>query len=191
MKLLADGDTQSVIPYAERADEIGGMARSVAVFRQAAIRNAELEASAEQNRIAAERERAEMQARAEAEAEARLSRATSTLAAGLQRLAAGDLLTEIEEEFAPQFEALRHDFNTSVRQLREVMQSVGQVAGTVTSGSGEISQASDSLAKRTEQQAASLEQTAAALEEITSNVVYTSKRTAEARDLVETTRQRA
>ena len=191
MKLLADGDTQSVIPYAERADEIGGMARSVAVFRQAAIRNAELEASAEQNRIAAERERAEMQARAEAEAEARLSRATSTLAAGLQRLAAGDLLTAIEEEFAPQFEALRHDFNTSVRQLREVMQSVGQVAGTVTSGSGEISQASDSLAKRTEQQAASLEQTAAALEEITSNVVSTSKRTAEARDLVETTRQRA
>ncbi|MBW8284198.1 MAG: HAMP domain-containing protein [Rhizobium sp.] len=191
MNSLAEGDTQSAIPYAERRDEIGGMARSVEVFRQAAIRNAELEASAEQNRIAAERERAEMQAKAEAEAEARLSRATGTLATGLQRLAAGDLVTEIEEEFAPQFEALRHDFNTSVRQLREVMQSVGQVAGTVTSGSGEISQASDSLAKRTEQQAASLEETAAALEEITANVVSTSKRTAEARDLVETTRERA
>ncbi|GEO83819.1 MULTISPECIES: methyl-accepting chemotaxis protein [Alphaproteobacteria] len=191
MKSLAEGDTQSAIPYADRRDEIGGMARSVEVFRQAAIRNAELEASAEQNRMVAERERAEMQARAEAEAEERLSRATGSLAAGLQRLAAGDLLTEIEEEFAPQFEALRHDFNTSLRQLREVMQSVGQVAGTVTSGSGEVSQASDSLAKRTEQQAASLEQTAAALEEITANVVSTSKRTAEARDLVETTRQRA
>ncbi|PZU90473.1 MAG: methyl-accepting chemotaxis protein [Shinella sp.] len=191
MKSLAEGDTAQTIPYAERRDEIGGMARSVEVFRQAALRNAELEASAEASRLAAERERVEMQARAEAEADERLNKATGALASGLQRMASGDMLCEINEQFSPQFEALRHDFNTSVRQLREALQSVGQVAGSVTNGSGEISQASDNLAKRTEQQAASLEETAAALEEITANVTATSKRTGEARDLVRNTRERA
>ncbi|HCL65123.1 MAG TPA: methyl-accepting chemotaxis protein [Rhizobium sp.] len=191
MKALADGDRARAIPYVGRKDEIGDMARSVEVFRQAAIRNSELEASAEQNRLAAEQERADVQRRAEAEAEERLIQATGSLATGLRQLASGDLVCEIDEQFAPQFEALRHDFNASVQQLREAMQSVGQVVGSVTNGSGEISQASDNLAKRTEQQAASLEETAAALEEITSNVTATSKRTGEARDLVRTTREQA
>ena len=191
MKTLADGDRQTEIPYTSRADEIGVMARSVEVFREAAIRNAELEAQAEENRHRAERERVEMQARAEADAEERLNKATGTLAAGLKRLAAGDLLCEIDEQFAPQFEALRHDFNTSVQQLRSVLVSVGRSGHAVSSGSGEISHASDDLAKRTEQQAASLEETAAALEEITSNVTATSRRTGEARDIVRNTRNRA
>ncbi|MCZ8178105.1 MAG: methyl-accepting chemotaxis protein [Rhizobium sp.] len=191
MVALARGETDKTIPYAERTDEIGEMARSVEVFRQAAIRNAELEAEAEETRIATERERAEMQARAEADAEERLTKATGTLAAGLKRLASGDLLCEIDEQFAPQFEALRHDFNTSVQQLRGVLVSVGRSAHAVSGGSGEISHASDDLAKRTEQQAASLEETAAALEEITSNVTATSRRTGEARDIVRNTRSRA
>ncbi|MDQ0423267.1 methyl-accepting chemotaxis protein [Peteryoungia aggregata LMG 23059] len=188
---LARGETQNSIPFTDRSDEIGEMARSVEVFREAAIRNAELEAEASQNRVRAERERAEMQARAEADAEERLTRATGTLAAGLKRLASGDMMCEIDEQFAPQFEALRHDFNTSVQQLRSVLVSVGGSAHAVSGGSGEISHASDDLAKRTEQQAASLEETAAALEEITSNVTATSRRTGEARDIVRTTRSRA
>lgn len=191
MHSLAEGDQSSAIPYSDRADEIGDIARSVEVFRQAAIRNGQLEAEAEENRARAERERAEMQARAEADAEQRLTKATSTLAAGLKRLASGDLLCEIHEEFAPRFEALRHDFNTSVQQLRGVLVSVGHSAHVVSGGSGEISQASDDLAKRTEQQAASLEETAAALEQITSNVTATSRRTGEARDIVRNTRSRA
>ncbi|MGV2120969.1 HAMP domain-containing protein [Rhizobium rhizogenes] len=37
MTKLAVGDTESVIPYADRTDEIGQMAGAVEVFRQAAI----------------------------------------------------------------------------------------------------------------------------------------------------------
>jgi methyl-accepting chemotaxis protein len=191
MRSLADGERESAIPFLTRHDEIGGMARSVEVFREAAIRNAELEAEAEENRKRAELERVEVQRLAEAEAEERLNKATGSLAAALRRLASGDLVCEIHEQFAPQFEALRHDFNTSVQQLRSVLVSVGVSAGAVSGGSGEISHASDDLAKRTEQQAASLEQTAAALEEITSNVTSTSRRTGEARDIVRNTRNRA
>ncbi|WP_394688442.1 methyl-accepting chemotaxis protein [Hoeflea sp.] len=188
---LADGDLESDIPYSERSDEIGEMARSVEVFRQSAIRNAKLESEAEENRERAEQERVEVQQRAEAEAEQRLTTATGSLAQALRRLAAGDMTCEIEEEFAPQFEALRTDFNASVQQLRAALLSVGQTASAVSGGSGEISNASDNLAKRTEQQAASLEQTAAALAQITTNVRATSNRTGEARDIVRDTRSRA
>jgi methyl-accepting chemotaxis protein len=191
MNSLAEGNRDVIVPGAQRRDEIGEMARSVEVFRQAAIRNAQLEAEADENRRHAEAERIEVQRRAEEDANDRLNKATGALASGLKRLAGGDMLCEIHDEFAPQFEALRHDFNTSVSQLRGVLVSVGQSSEVVNGGSGEISMASDNLARRTEQQAASLEQTAAALEEITSNVKMTSQRTVEARDLVHNARGKA
>ncbi|WP_137128740.1 nitrate- and nitrite sensing domain-containing protein, partial [Rhizobium sp. FY34] len=80
MSGLADGDSQTSIPYTDRTDEIGDMAQSVEIFRQAAIRNAELEADAAGSRQRAEAERAQVQARAEAEAEERLNQATSAMA---------------------------------------------------------------------------------------------------------------
>ncbi|MDO6964417.1 methyl-accepting chemotaxis protein [Rhizobium alvei] len=191
MTSLAEGDTAAAIPNTDRSDEIGAMAHAVEIFRQAAIRNRDLERETEENRKRAEIERIEMQQRAEVEAEARLTQATGALATGLKQLAAGDLLCEIHQQFAEKFEPLRHDFNSSVQQLRDALSAVGRTAASVNSGSSEISNASGDLSKRTEQQAASLEETAAALEEITANVVATTKRTAEARQVVQTTRTTA
>ncbi len=183
MRELAAGNMAERDNGMTRKDEIGAMARAVEVFRQAALRNAELEADAAATREAAERERIETQRRIEAEAERRLKEATETLAAGLRQLASGDMLCEIDEAFAPQFEALRHDFNSSVGQLRQTLLTVEQTVRTVTTGAAEISSASDDLARRTEQQAAALEQTAAALEQITANVASTSQRSSQARDV--------
>lgn len=191
METLAHGEKNSTIPYLDRSDEIGDIARSVDVFRLAAIRNDELEAQAERNRQRSEEERRTLQQQAEAEAEARLGEATAALAAGLKQLASGDMTCELRESLAPQFEELRHDFNRSVEQLRNALIMVGSAASAVNNGSGEISSASSDLAKRTEGQAASLEQTAAALEEVTTNVQATSKRASEARDLVREAQQRA
>jgi len=191
MTNLADGDTSSAIPYTDRRDEIGAMAQSVEVFRQAAVRNAELEAETAGNRARMEAERAELQAQAEHEAEQHLRQATGALAASLRRLADGDLLCDIQQPLAPQFETLRADFNASVAQLRDTLRAVGTTVTTVAGGSREISDASDNLAKRTEQQAASLEQTAAALEKITANVTSTSRRAGEARTVVRNARDQA
>ncbi|NBB66196.1 HAMP domain-containing protein [Pseudomonas sp. ODNR1LW] len=183
MKKLDAGVLEPIRAGVERKDEIGDMARAVDTFRQSAIRNRELEAEAVAARERAERDRIELQQRVEAEAEDRLNRATGALAAGLRRLADGDLLCEIVEPFAPRFEALRHDFNSSVGQLREALLKVGQSVGVVNNGAGEVSSASDDLARRTERQAASLEQTAAALEEITSQIAETSRRSGDARQV--------
>ena len=162
-------------------DEIGRMAESMQVFREAAIANKQLQADAETNRKQAEADRIEAQERAEADAAARLKVATSGLAAGLQRLASGDLSFQLEEAFAPDFEALRHDFNQSVKQLGTTMSSITDSVSVMETGTREIANGTDDLSKRTERQAAALEETAAAVEEITANVVNSSKRTEEAR----------
>ncbi|PDS42268.1 methyl-accepting chemotaxis protein [Rhizobium anhuiense] len=181
MRRLAEGDTASKIPFADRADEIGSMAGAVEIFRQAAITNKRMETEAEESRNRAEGDRIAAQQQAEADASERLRIATSGLAAGLKRLAAGDLAFQLNEAFAPDFEALRHDFNQSVNQLGATLRAISESIGTIDEGTREISSGASDLSKRTEQQAASLEETAAALEEITANVSNSSKRTEETR----------
>jgi methyl-accepting chemotaxis protein len=179
---LANGDLNVEIVSGGK-DEIGQMAASMQIFREAAIANKRLESEAEGNRQRAEAERIATQQRAEADAAERLRIATSGLATGLKRLAAGDLAFQINEAFAADFEALRHDFNQSVRQLNQTMAGITNSVSTMETGTREIASGTDHLSKRTEQQAAALEQTAAAVEEITANVVNSTKRTEEARSV--------
>jgi methyl-accepting chemotaxis protein len=181
MLTLARGDTDTAIPYEGRADEIGSMAGALETFRQAAIANKQMERDAETNRRQAELNRIADQERAEAEAAERMRQATSGLAAGLKRLASGDLSFRLNEAFAADFEGLRQDFNTSVQQLASTLSSVADSVGSITNGSQEISTGANDLSKRTEQQAAALEETAAALDQITANVTSSSKRAEEAR----------
>ncbi|WP_426130482.1 methyl-accepting chemotaxis protein [Pararhizobium sp. PWRC1-1] len=178
---LAAGDTATTVPYAGRNDEIGNMAGAVEVFRQAAISNKHLETEAVAQRERTEAGRLRVVQEAEDAAQARLRRATSGLANGLQRLAAGDLSFLLTEAFSPDFEALRHDLNAAIKQLGETLSAVDQSSGMINDGSREISAGADDLSRRTETQAASLEQTAAALDQITVNVSNSSKRADEAR----------
>ena len=181
MKNLAAGDHEKAIPFSKRRDEIGSMAGAIEVFRQAAISNLRMEKEAEAARQEAEANRIKDQKLAEAEAAKRMREATAGLAAGLKRLAAGDLSFQLNEEFASDFESLRQDFNISISQLAETMVFVTSSVGTMTEGSQEISASISDLSKRTEQQAAALEETAAALDQITVNVGSSSDRTQEAR----------
>jgi methyl-accepting chemotaxis protein len=103
-----------------------------------------------------------------------------TLAAGLHKLAEGDLSSRIDTTLQGEYDLLRQNFNSAVTRLQEAMQAVLQSAGAINSGAGEISQAADDLSRRTEQQAAGLEQTAAALEEITATVKTTATNAREA-----------
>ncbi len=178
---LADGDVTSVIPYVGRKDEIGEMAGAVEVFRQAAITNRRLEEEAQSARARSEADGIRLREEAEAAAQARLQQATSGLAAGLRRLASGDLSFQLVEPFSPDFETLRHDLNAAVNQLGGTLSAVALSASAIDNGTREISSSSDDLSRRTEQQAASLEETAAALDQITVNVANSSKRADEAR----------
>ncbi|MBY3068140.1 HAMP domain-containing protein [Rhizobium laguerreae] len=181
MQRLAGGDTAIACTGIGRTDEIGTMASAVEVFRQAAIANKQLEKDAEAARLQGETERVMARKQADEDAAERLRAATSGLAAGLKRLASGDLAFQIDEPFAPDFENLRHDFNMSIRQLDQTLGAIAAAIAAIDEGTREIASGAGDLSKRTEQQAASLEETAAALDQITANVSNSSKRTDEAR----------
>ncbi|NKK72664.1 HAMP domain-containing protein [Rhizobium leguminosarum bv. viciae] len=181
MQRLAGGDTAIACTGIGRTDEIGTMASAVEVFRQAAIANKQLEKDAEAARLQGETERVTARKQADEDAAERLRVATSGLAAGLKRLASGDLAFQIDEPFAPDFESLRHDFNMSIRQLDQTLSAIAAAIAAIDEGTREIASGAGDLSKRTEQQAASLEETAAALDQITANVSNSSKRTDEAR----------
>ncbi len=181
MGLVAEGQLDAQIELARNSDEIGDMGKALEVFRQGAITNRRLEQDAAESRKRAEFERIAMQEKAEADATERLRVATSGLAAGLKRLASGDLAFQLNNAFAQDFEALRHDFNQSVSQLGTTLVQISGSISTLDTGTREIAVGTDDLSKRTEQQAASLEETAAALDEITVNVANSSKRTEEAK----------
>jgi len=181
MQRLAGGDTAIACTGIGRSDEIGTMASAVEIFRQAAIANRQLEQDAEAARLQGETERLTARKQADEDAAIRLRAATSGLAAGLKRLASGDLAFQIDEPFAADFEGLRHDFNMSIRQLDQTLGAIAAAIAAIDEGTREIASGAGDLSKRTEQQAASLEETAAALDQITANVSNSSKRTDEAR----------
>ncbi|KQW31181.1 chemotaxis protein [Rhizobium sp. Root274] len=191
MKRLAAGDTSFDCTGIGRTDEIGAMAASVETFRQAAIDKQAMEQGADAQRRQMELDRISAQERAEADAAERLKIATAGLADGLRRLAAGDLSFQLDQPFAPDFEALRQDFNLSVKQLGDTLSAISAGVGAIDDGSREIASGAGDLARRTEQQAAALEQTAAALDEITTNVGNSSKRTIEARAVATETNRSA
>ena len=185
MGLLAAGDYSNEVPYAQRNDEIGEMAQSVAYFRQGEIerKDARAKSAAEQAEIKRlEEEAAERQAAEDAER----VRVIEALTSGLENLSLGNLAYRINTTFAPAYEKLRTEFNSAVGSLSETIDEISATTESVRLASSEIGSSADDLSKRTEQQAASLEETAAALDEITSTVKSSSQRAEEASHMVAT-----
>ncbi|CAN7201395.1 MULTISPECIES: methyl-accepting chemotaxis protein [Ensifer] len=184
---IAAGKTDVDLSEAECKDEIGDLARSLQVLRDATIAKLKLEDEADANRSLSERERLERQAR-DARDAAEVQQAVDGLASGLGRLADGDLAYRIDNPFADRLDRLRADFNNSVAKLHDTLCAVGANARGIDAGATEIRSAADDLARRTEQQAASVEETAAALEEITTTVKDSARRAEEVGVLVARTR---
>ena len=176
---LAEGDYEREPPFRNRRDELGGMAKSIAVFRDAALerRAARLDQNAARDAAEAERRSNEAErASADAERQAVVER----LAQALGRLSQGDLTCDIPTAFPPAYEGLRRDFNGAVSGLAATLSAIAAGANSMRTGSDEIAAAADDLSRRTEQQAASLEETAAALDQISATVARATEGAREA-----------
>ncbi len=187
MGRLSGGDLHARVIGTDRKDEIGGMARTVQVFKDAGIEKQRLEAETVAQRAAVEEERQRVEAERAAAAKQQ-EFVVHAIATGLEKLSAGDLLFRLTTPFSEDYEKLRADFNAAMEKLQETMQSIAANTQGVRAGAEEITQASDDLSRRTEQQAASLEETAAALDQITATVRRTAEVANEARDLVSTSK---
>jgi methyl-accepting chemotaxis protein len=190
MRKLADGLLDTRISGEGRGDEIGDMARALGVFKENALSKIRIEAESEEQRAAAETERARNDAEKLA-LDRQIDFAVNALAAGLGRLAQGDLSRQIDTPFTGRLEQLRQDFNVSLVRLQDTLGQIRNNAMSIQRSGSQMLTSADALSKRTEAQAASLEETAAAVEQITSTVRSSAERAHEANLVVGQTKSSA
>lgn len=184
---LASGELEIEVFGKDRRDEIGDMARALVIFRDNAIEAASTSAESERRRILVETDRQSYDEEKRA-GEAQITFAVASLANGLERLAKGNLVDEIETPFSPHLEKLRSNFNDSLTRLRETMMELQSNAVAIQSKGSAIRSSADALSHRTETQAASLEEAAAAIEEITVTVRSAAARARDANAIVDETK---
>jgi len=152
---LARGNLNAHVPHSDQQDEIGKLAEVMTTFK---------------NQLAA----------AERAKEEQTQVIVSSIGAGLDYLAKGDLTHRVTADLTGAFAKLKDDFNTAMTHLQDTLKNVLGSTHQIANNANEISTAADDLSRRTEQQAASLEETAAALEEITATVKKTAVNAKEA-----------
>ena len=151
MTTVAEGNLATEVPHVGRQDELGRIAANLEGLRTKLL-------VAEEMRQAREAEQAAQH------------HVVNALSVALQGLSSGDLTRPIDHPFAPEYEALRLDFNATLERLDVIMVQIIETAATIRARSDEINSASEDLSHRTENQAAALEETAAALDELTASV---------------------
>ncbi|MXN47448.1 HAMP domain-containing protein [Shinella kummerowiae] len=188
MNRLAGGDTTIAGKGEDRRDEIGDMARSVLVFRDAAIEKERLQRETATMREDADSERAARDAAKQAH-DAATEETVIRLAEALQHLARGDLTQHIDIPFIASLDRIRTDYNASIERLAEAMTTVRVNTHRIRDDSSEMQEALVQLSSRTERQAASLGEAATALAEMTQAVQSAAERTTIAERLASDTKK--
>ncbi|MDX3929612.1 MAG: methyl-accepting chemotaxis protein [Shinella sp.] len=187
---IAGGRLDTAVPGLARADELGQIARALEVFRDNAAKKIEYEREVSARNAETEAERARNDAEKQ-EMDRQIEFAVNALAAGLGRLAQGDLSRQIETPFTGRLEQLRQDFNGSLERLQQTLDEIRTNALSIQRNGAEMLQSADALSRRTEAQAASLEETAAAVDQITTTVRSSAERAQEANLKVAETKRSA
>ena len=190
IRSLSSGKLDTEIGYTGNKNEFGDIARALEVFRESAREKLRIEGQSAEERAQAEADRAQNDVEKQ-NTERQIEFAVDQLASGLERLSNGDLTQTLDLPFSGRLEKLRVDFNTSLGNLKEVLQQVRERTFVIQNNGVEMRKSSDELSRRTESQAASLEQTAAAVEEITVTVKSSAERAREANNAVRITQQSA
>lgn len=163
---IRDEDYDTVVPFTNRPDGIGGVSRSVEQFRQKLSNAVEDEHRAKEQRM-------------------RQDAAVARLQEGLGSLASRDLSHRIGENsgFPEEYEGLRKDFDAVAENLAAAMGEIATVAENLSGSASEVEMVSSDLSRRVERQAATLEESAAALEELNNSGKNVSERILEANHL--------
>ncbi len=100
-----------------------------------------------------------------------------------QRVAEGDLTSELQAQSSDETGQLLHAFNSMNENLRKIVGEVRSGSDSIAAASEEIAAGNEDLSQRTEEQASSLEQTASSMEELTSTVMQNAENAKQANQL--------
>jgi len=108
-----------------------------------------------------------------------------------EKIAGGDLLSNIEVTTNDEMGKLQLAMKSMVERLRSVVGAVRESSQSVLQASNEISSGNMELSQRTEEQASSLEETASSMEEMTTTVKESADNALQANKLANSTRDEA
>ncbi len=171
MKRLIADDATPHIPYLADRNETGHIAKTLAAFKDGVI---------ERKKLKSERALAGEQ-----------TAVVGAVAAGLERLAQGDLTATLSQNFPSAYDKIRTDLNATVMTLRSSMLTIAASTQAITTGTSGIAASTADLARRTEQQATALEGSAAALNEVTETIQQSAQEASIVYDIVSTVRTKA
>lgn len=147
-KLMEDargGRYSDDVPYTDRNDEFGELARVIELF----------------NKSVKERQ---------AQRAAAIEQVVSTFGEALAALARRDLRYRLDQDVPAEYRVLKENFNRAADELETALHDVEQRAGEIAAASSEIHLASEQMAQRTAREAAALEETSASVAELSNAV---------------------
>ncbi|MBY6138461.1 methyl-accepting chemotaxis protein [Leisingera daeponensis] len=148
LERITGGDYSTALQAASRQDELGRIARRIAMLQDTLA----------EGRAAAEAREADRKAQA---------KAVDQLRAGLGALARRDLSCRMDQPLAGTYEPLRRDFNSAVSSLAGLLAQVLGTASAVLARSERIEAGSDGLSRRISSQSQELESLSRALSTLT------------------------
>lgn len=136
-----------------------------------------------QNLTALKEAEAAIEAQREAQAH-NLDTIRTSLGAGLDRLARGDLEARVETQLPDAADELRMNFNAAAQGLQELLVNIVTTSHSIDRGASEIAATTEELSQHSERQTADIDETTAALGAITATVRKTAEGANQARDVV-------
>ncbi|MEH7827937.1 methyl-accepting chemotaxis protein [Gemmobacter denitrificans] len=176
---VAQGNYDQRVEGTDRQDDLGFMARQ--------IDNLRLKLHEAQQHEAARREE---QSRRIADLEEQ-NQVVAGLRDALGALARQDLTKHLDRVFPAAYEPLRHDYNSVLKALTEIILQALRTANEMVNGTEKLAASAEELAQRSEGQAATLEETAASIAEIVSAVQSSASNADSAAVVVRDTEDRA
>ncbi|WP_299733118.1 methyl-accepting chemotaxis protein [Devosia sp.] len=121
MEQISAGDFATVVPYTQKGNEVGGMARTVEVFRENGLRVSQM-TEAEAARIIAD----------QANRQAMMSELQSAFGVVVDAAVAGDFTRQVDVEFPdPELNALAASVNNLVATFNRGVSEIGVVLGAM------------------------------------------------------------
>lgn len=120
-----------------------------------------------------------------------ITRPVAKVAAGMQKIASGDLSQRWEVTSRDELGRMLEDMNKMADSLSSIVSEVMDGSDSIYNASAEISNGNIALSQRTEEQASSLEETASSMEEMTTTVGQNADNAKQANNLASNAREQA
>lgn len=187
---LSAGNFSIDVPYLEKHDEIGEIAKSIQKLKKIVIDRENKRAHSESELRKRTEDNAESHVKLTQD-EAERAHAMEILTHGLVSMSQGDLSFRMNEQFKPEFEQLRAAYNQSSSALSSALADAVNTTSNVSNTVNIAGQSSSDLSNHTALHSASLEQTATALTDITTNVCGSSEQANNVQVMVTETKEEA